>query len=130
MGKVTRIERERIFVEPSESHAIAPLKPGDGVVFDAADWRSPEETEEGGRLYAVETAKGGTLALQFANGALEFQRIRVGDWLWRSDDPALGKAVQPYLQPAAPMRRQGVCVSATASEGPAAPNRLVARKPK
>ncbi len=26
------------------------LKPGDGVVFDAADWRSPQE-DEGGRVY-------------------------------------------------------------------------------
>ncbi len=38
---------------PTDAHDIAPLKPGDGVVFDAADWRSPEEPEEGGRVYQV-----------------------------------------------------------------------------
>ena len=32
-------------------HDLAPLKPGDGLVFDAADWRSPQEPEEGGRVY-------------------------------------------------------------------------------
>ena len=42
MGKVAKVERGRIIITPEESHSVAPLKPGDGVVFDAADWRSPE----------------------------------------------------------------------------------------
>ena len=119
MGTVARVERGRVFVTPSESHKIAPLKPGDGVVFDAAHWRSPEEPEEGGRLYGIAAAADGTLELQFANGALEFQRIREGDWLWRSDDPTLDRWTQAYLRPAAPMRRQAVRVRATAREGQA-----------
>jgi putative protease len=45
-----------VVVEAGEAHRIAPLKPGDGVVFDAADWRSPQEPEEGGRVYEVTAA--------------------------------------------------------------------------
>ncbi len=41
LGRVARVERNGILIEPGEAHNIAPLKAGDGVVFDAADWRSP-----------------------------------------------------------------------------------------
>ena len=44
-------ERTGIVIETEEA---VPLKPGDGIVFDAADWRSPQEPEEGGRIYEVE----------------------------------------------------------------------------
>jgi U32 family peptidase len=53
MGRVARVAGAAVIVEPAGAHAIAPLKPGDGVVFDAADWRSPEEPEEGGRVFQV-----------------------------------------------------------------------------
>src|SRR5688572_2085484 len=53
LGRVTAIETDAVRIEPSGAHAIAPLKAGDGIVFDAADWRSPEEPEEGGRIYQV-----------------------------------------------------------------------------
>src|SRR5262249_39746243 len=43
MGRVLRAGERGIVIEPSDAHRIAPLKPGDGVVFDAAEWRSPEE---------------------------------------------------------------------------------------
>ena len=49
---------------------IAPLKPGDGVVFDAADWRSPQEPEEGGRVFEV-AVREGRLELRFGNGAID-----------------------------------------------------------
>ena len=61
-----------VIVEPAEAHALAPLKPGDGVVFDAADWRSPEEPEEGGRIYQAIARRDGAVELRFANGAIHF----------------------------------------------------------
>jgi hypothetical protein len=65
MGRVTRVEPDRVLVEPGAAQEIAPLKPGDGVVFDAADWRSPEEPEEGGRVFAARShLNGGGAALQ------------------------------------------------------------------
>ena len=96
---------------------MAPLKPGDGVVFDAADWRSPQEREEGGRIYQVTPARSGQLELHFGNGAIDFGRIRPGDLVWRTHDPALDKVVRPYTEAAAPVHKQPLRVRVTAHEG-------------
>jgi putative protease len=112
MGRVTRVFDGGVAFEPSESHAISPLKPGDGVVFDAADWRSPEEREEGGRVFQVTGRE-----LRFGNGAIDTSRIRRGDWVWRTHDPDLDKAVRPYIDAASPLRKQPVHVRAKAREG-------------
>ena len=117
IGRVTRVEPDRVMVEPGPAHEIAPLKPGDGVVFDAADWRSPEEPEEGGRLFAVRSHLSGELDLQFGNGAVRFSRIRAGDLLWRTHDPEIDRIARPFLDPSVPMARQRVNVSVEAREG-------------
>ena len=64
MGRVARVLDGSIIIAPEPSTAPSPLKPGDGVVFDSADWRSPEEPEEGGRVYQVRPARGGNLELE------------------------------------------------------------------
>ena len=117
VGRVDLILSDHVLLVPDPRIDAAPLKPGDGVVFDAADWRSPEEPEEGGRLYYVTPARGGLLELEFAKGALDFSRIRVGDVLWRTYDPDLDKAVRPFLAPAAPLRRQPLTARVIAHEG-------------
>ena len=116
MGRVIRIADSGVTVEPSEAHRIAPIKPGDGVVFDAADWRSPEEREEGGRIFQVES-RGRALELWFGNGAVDSARIRVGDLVWRTNDPDLDKVVRPLLDTALPIRKQIVSVRVRAREG-------------
>jgi putative protease len=93
------------------------LKAGDGVVFDAANWRSPEEAEEGGRIYEVTALRGGQFELAFGNGAINFGRIRVGDLVWRSHDPDLAKVARPFIEPAAPVHKQLLQVKAVAYEG-------------
>ena len=111
------------------SHRIAPLKAGDGVVFDAADWRSPQEREEGGRIYQSSDARG-RLELRFANGAIDFERIRAGDWLWRSDDPELAKAARVFTEAQSPVSKQPVVMLVHAHAGD--PMRLsvaLARRP-
>jgi putative protease len=115
-GTVERLLPDAVVVRPSGRIA---LKPGDGVVFDAADWRSPGEDEEGGRVYGVTPRRDGTVELAFANGALDYSRIRTGDLLWRTHDPELDKFVRPYLEPSAPLRRQRVDVQVVATEGEA-----------
>jgi len=117
MGRVARIDAKYLVIAPSPVNASAPIKPGDGVVFDAADWRSPEEHEEGGRVYQVEPTRDGDLEIRFANGAIQLDRIRPGDLLWRTDDPDLARAARPYLEPAAPVTRQLVDVHAVAQIG-------------
>ncbi len=104
-----------VVVQPATAHEISPLKAGDGVVFDAADWRSPQEEEEGGRVYHVSPQLDGTLELSFANNAVNFRRIRPGDLVWRTHDPDLDRAVRPFLDPAAPVAKQPVAVHVVAA---------------
>ncbi len=116
MGRVAAVEFDRVVIEPARDPAISPLKPGDGVVFDAADWRSPGEPEEGGRVYEV-SKRGRNLEVAFANGAIRFDRIRVGDLLWRTDDPEIRQFTRPFTESTAPVRRQTVNVRIEANEG-------------
>ena len=117
MGRVMRVGRNAVITEPSERHDMAPLKAGDGIVFDAADWRSPQEAEEGGRLYEMAVRPGNKLELRFANGAVNFARIRPGDLVWRSHDPDLDRLAKPYLEAASPVHKQPVRVTVNATEG-------------
>ncbi len=116
IGVVTEVRDGSVRIEPAVAHEVAPLKPGDGIVFDAADWRSPQEDEEGGRVYQVEPQLDGRLELRFANNTVNFRRIRPGDLVWRTHDPELDRVVRPFLDPAAPVRKQPVSVHATARE--------------
>ncbi|MCU0770464.1 MAG: U32 family peptidase [Verrucomicrobia bacterium] len=85
LGEVTAVGRDRVSVRLE-----GPLKPGDGVVFDAG---RPEEPEEGGRVYEVRRptsdVRSGESVLTFANNAIDFSRVRAGDRLWKTSDPAL-----------------------------------------
>ncbi|NJN97241.1 MAG: U32 family peptidase [Anaerolineales bacterium] len=118
MGRVVKVlsDRVRVACDPATG-TVAPLKAGDGLVFDAAAWRSPQETEEGGRVYQVAPKGKDEVELQFANNAINFGRIRPGDWVWRSDDPDLERVVRPLTQAAGPVHKQPVRVRATAHEG-------------
>ncbi len=123
MGRVSRVLRDRVRITPDAAAAAVPLKAGDGVVFDAADWRSPQELEEGGRIYEVAPLPGGQLELSFGNGQIDFGRIHPGDWVWRTHDPDLEKVARSYTQAAAPRHKRPVSVQVQAHEG--APLRLV-----
>jgi putative protease len=117
VGRVARVEHGLVAIEPEPAHQSVPIEPGDGIVFDAASWRSPQEDEEGGRLYAVQPALDGTLELRFANGAIRFPRIRPGDLVWRTHSPAADRAAKPFLEPSSPVARQPVTVHVVAAEG-------------
>ncbi len=107
-GQVLRILPDRIIITSEPTLAEAPLKAGDGIVFDAAGWRSPEETEEGGRIYQVTQLRGDQFELRFGNGAINTMRIKPGDLLWRTHDPDLDKIARPYTQATAPVHKQPV----------------------
>ena len=106
VGRVARVLTDAVIIEPQPAVRIAPLKPGDGLVFDAADWRSPQEPEEGGRVYSVSSVPRGQLELRFANDGIRFARIRASDLVWRSHDPDLDKVVRPYTEANAPLHKQ------------------------
>ena len=77
----------------ARSGAAEPLKPGDGVVFDAADWRSPQEPEEGGRVYEWSGAAA-RWSCASATASSNSARIRPGDLVWRTHDPGIDKALR------------------------------------
>ncbi|MFB2978231.1 DUF3656 domain-containing protein [Microseira sp. BLCC-F43] len=85
LGEVIRIRNEKIALRLE-----APVKPGDGVVFDC---NRPETKEEGGRVYAVEQ-KGAETLLTFGRGDLNWRRIQVGDKVWKTSDPELDKQLR------------------------------------
>ncbi|MEL7497864.1 MAG: DUF3656 domain-containing protein [Planctomycetota bacterium] len=85
--------------------ALLPLHRGDGLVFDAADWRSPDEPEEGGRIYDVASPNDDStdVEITFGRGDVDLDRIRVGDRVWRTHDPQLIKRLKPLTQNQAPV---------------------------
>ena len=117
MGRVVQVGTNQVTIQPNNTNNIAPLKAGDGVVFDAADWRSPEQTEEGGRIFHVKQAGNGHLALEFGNSMIDFKRIRHGDLLWRTNDPDLDKVAKPLTQANTPVHKQLLRVQVIAHEG-------------
>ncbi|MFL6215972.1 MAG: DUF3656 domain-containing protein, partial [Blastocatellia bacterium] len=114
MGRVMEVSHDSVIIVAEPASEAAPLKAGDGLVFDAASWRSPQEDEEGGRVYRLTERRGGQLQLQFGKGAINFRRIRKGDLVWRTHDPELDKAARPFMQPAAPVHRQSLRARVTA----------------
>jgi putative protease len=117
IGQVARLLPDGVVIAPDPSVAAAPLKPGDGVVFDAAGWRSPEEAEEGGRIYNVTRLRDGHQELRFGHGAINPARIKPGDLLWRTHDPDLDKVARPFTQAAAPVHKQPVNLHVIAHVG-------------
>jgi putative protease len=95
LGEVTRVTGDKVFVRLEGS-----LKPGDGVVFDAGH---PEEQEEGGRVYEIRTPnlkspKPKEVELAFGRGDITFSRIRVGDKVWKTDDPDLNRRLRATFE--------------------------------
>jgi putative protease len=117
IGRVDSVARGAVVVRPERAHGISPIKPGDGLVFDAADWRSPEEPEEGGRVYGVRPSRRAFVELSFAHGSIDGSRIRPGDLVWRTHDPDLDRAVRPFVAATNPVRKQGIEVVVRARLG-------------
>lgn len=108
VGTVRGTTERGVLVELSEV-----LRPGDGLVFDPANWRAPEGREEGGFLYglwqrgqpqdAAEVRAGQTYELRFGRGAVDPGRVRVGDPVWRTQDPTLAARVRPLVETPEPL---------------------------
>ncbi|MBI2923736.1 MAG: U32 family peptidase [Planctomycetes bacterium] len=98
----------------------APVKPGDGVVFDQG---RPEEEETGGRVFEVfaggrrtEGVDSGRVELAFAR-ALDLSGVRGGDRVWKTDDPELTKRLRETFAGEEPRRRSAVEVEVRGRAG-------------
>ncbi|MBI5773460.1 MAG: U32 family peptidase [Verrucomicrobia bacterium] len=92
LGEVKKVLSESVVLE-----LIAPLKLGDGVVFDAG---KPAEKEEGGRVYEIRKSKfeSRNSELKFAHGHLDFSRIHAGNKVWKTNDPELDKRLRQTFE--------------------------------
>jgi putative protease len=93
------------------------IKPGDGLVFDAASWRSPNEPEEGGHVYEIKERAANRVELKFGHGEIDFTRIRVGDWVWRSFDPQASKRLKSITKAEVPQTTRPIVFEVTAKVG-------------
>lgn len=93
------------------------IKRGDGVVFDSAAWRSPDQPEEGGHVYEVSRIDDAHVKLEFGKGEINFSRIRAGDVLWRTRDAQLIKHLKPLTQPSKPVHTKPVSFHVVAKVG-------------
>jgi len=63
-----------------------PLKPGDGIVFDTG---TDTDQEQGGRIYEIRGDR-----YYFRHGHLDMKRLKVGDRIWKTNDPDLDKRLK------------------------------------
>ena len=118
VGIVTDTSKNSVTVE-----ANCPLKRGDGIVFDAASWRSPDEPEEGGHIYEVTPVRTRNdsdrdhFRLEFGRREIDISRIRIGDLVWRTRDPQLHKRLKPLTHPSQPVSTQAIRFGVEAEVG-------------
>ncbi|KAM3092161.1 DUF3656 domain-containing protein [Phormidesmis sp. 146-12] len=85
LGEVTQIRGEQVTIQLE-----APVKPGDGIVFDSGH---PEAAEQGGRVYTVDLYDREAV-LSFGRSALNLRKIHLGDRVWKTSDPELDRQVR------------------------------------
>jgi len=85
LGTVERVLGQEVSLRP-----VAPLKAGDGLVFDAG---SPEAREEGGRIWEIRE-DGDLVRLSFQDGAIDFRKVAPGQRIWKTSDPALERELE------------------------------------
>jgi putative protease len=94
VGKVLKVLKDAVVCEIE-----APLKRGDGIVFDAG---RPEEKEEGGRIYDLRK-KGMKLEGEVLSGIIEIvpgrhdvnlTKVHVGDRIWKTSDQELDRRLR------------------------------------
>ncbi|AOZ93289.1 peptidase U32 [Paenibacillus crassostreae] len=105
LGRVEQILRDGVVCRID-----APLKRGDGIVFDAGD---PTKKEEGGRVYDIrrkgvkiegEAGEGWIIDIVPGRNDVNLQRLHVGDRIWKTNDPALDKRLRQTFETEKPYR--------------------------
>jgi putative protease len=117
VGRVKQILRDGVVCELE-----APLKRGDGIVFDAGD---PTKKEEGGRIYDLRRkgvklegeAEGGLIEIIPGRNDVELVRLHVGDRIWKTNDPHLDKRLRQSYETDKPYRTFPVNIRITGAVG-------------
>ncbi|CDN42901.1 Peptidase U32, partial [Paenibacillus sp. P22] len=118
LGRVERILRDGVVCRLE-----APLKRGDGIVFDAGD---PTQKEEGGRVYDIrrqgvkiegEAMEGTVLDIVPGRSDVNLQRVKVGDRVWKTNDPALDRRLRATYETEKPYRVFPLALRVEGAEG-------------
>lgn len=118
LGRIERLTREGVVCLLE-----APLKRGDGLVFDAGD---PTKKEEGGRVYDLrrgkaklegEVAQGGEIEIVMGRSDVDLTKLHVGDRIWKTSDPALDRRLRTTFETDKPYRTFPVAVTVSGREG-------------
>jgi putative protease len=95
LGEVQGLGAGSVFL-----HLQAPLKLGDGIVFDAGQ---PDQEEEGGRVAKLRPASSRKAETEIRLfGEINFSRIHPGDKVWKTSDPELDRALRQSFSGPAP----------------------------
>lgn len=95
VGFVSALGRDFI-----ECQTETPVKPGDGLVFDTG---GDTNDEQGGRVYEIRGQK-----FYFQHGKIDFSKLRVGDRIWKTDDPALDRELRKSFEGEIPLPRRKI----------------------
>lgn len=118
LGRVEQVLRDAVVCRLD-----APLKRGDGIVFDAGD---PTKKEEGGRVYDVrrsgvklegEAPEGERIEIVCGRNDVDLSRVHEGDRIWKTSDPALDRRLRGTFETEKPYWTFGVAVSVFGQEG-------------
>ncbi|MDB5052170.1 MAG: peptidase [Bacilli bacterium] len=104
LGRVKQVLRDGVVCELE-----APVKRGDGIVFDAGD---PAKKEQGGRVYDLRRngmkiegeAAGGKYDIVPGRNDVDLNRVHVGDRIWKTNDPHLDKRLRQTYETEKPYR--------------------------
>jgi Collagenase and related proteases len=92
VGKIRRVAHDHVEIEVSGTA----VRNGDGVVFDTG---GDTNAEQGGRIYEVRGEK-----LFFERGRIDFSRLKPGDRVWKTNDPALDRELRATFAGRIPVR--------------------------
>ncbi|GIO35166.1 peptidase U32 [Paenibacillus antibioticophila] len=118
LGRVEQVLRDGVVCKLE-----APVKRGDGIVFDAGD---PTKKEEGGRVYdlrrkgvKLEGEADETWIVDIVPGRndIDLRRVHVGDRIWKTNDPALDKRLRQSYETDKPYRVFPVHVQVSGQAG-------------
>jgi putative protease len=117
LGRVKEVTRDGVICELE-----APLKRGDGIVFDAGD---PTKDEEGGRVYDIRQKgvkvegelPGGLAEIVMGRNDVNLKRVHIGDRIWRTSDPALDKRLRATFETDRPYRTFPVSIAVYGEAG-------------
>ncbi len=116
VGKIAAVHGDRVAAE-----LVAPLRRGDGVAFP-----SPlgETHDQGGRVYEifapkqpVKEVESGQVELAFGRDAVELDRLRPGQEIWKTDDPQMDRRLRQTFSNGPSRRRVPLDVTIEAAVG-------------